>query len=119
MLLAKPIAVATDGDDVTVMQQAIEDGCRRDRIAEDAAPLADGPIAGDQHGATLLASGNRGRSEIFVIALEPLGAVYRGRRIRIRAAALAQTNRLTTVRYGVESLAFLLIRAPPIHRSTI
>ena len=41
-LFAEPVAVAPDGEDVTVVEEAIEDcGIRHDGIAEDAAPLAD------------------------------------------------------------------------------
>jgi hypothetical protein len=34
-LLAQPVAVATDGDDVAVVQQPVEDRSRNHRVAED------------------------------------------------------------------------------------
>src|SRR4051794_16597497 len=40
--LAQPVAVAADRDDVTVVQQPVEDCGRDDGIAEHGAPLADG-----------------------------------------------------------------------------
>jgi hypothetical protein len=39
--LAQPIAVATDGQDVAVVQQSVEDGSGHDRVAEDLASFAD------------------------------------------------------------------------------
>lgn len=38
--LAEPVAVATDREDVAVVEQPIEDRGRDDRIAEDGAPFA-------------------------------------------------------------------------------
>ena len=66
-LFAEAVAVAPDGDDVAVVQQAIEDPGRDDRVPEDAAPFADGAVGGDEHGAALVASaeGNRARCAPF------------------------------------------------------
>src|SRR3546814_744335 len=55
-LLAQPIAVAADGDDLAVVQQAIEDRGGDDGIAEHAAPFPDRAVAGDQHAAALVAA---------------------------------------------------------------
>lgn len=43
-LFVEAIAVALDGDDVAVVEQAIEDGRDDDRISEDRAPFPDGPV---------------------------------------------------------------------------
>src|SRR5919108_3078327 len=53
-LLAQPVAVAADRDDVAVMEEAVEDSSCHDGIAEHGSPLADRAIAGDQHAAALV-----------------------------------------------------------------
>jgi hypothetical protein len=69
-LLAQAIAVATDGDDLAVMQQVIKDGGRHDRLAEHGAPLADRAIAGEQHAATFVAPRDELEEEMRGIGLE-------------------------------------------------
>src|SRR5207248_44650 len=53
-LLAQPVTVAADGDDMAVVEQAVEDGSRHDRIAEDGAPFANRAVGGDQHAAAFV-----------------------------------------------------------------
>src|SRR5882724_6661240 len=53
-LLAEPVAVAANGEDVAVMEQAVEDGGCHHGVAEHCSPLADRAIAGDQHAAPLV-----------------------------------------------------------------
>ncbi len=55
-LFFEPRALAADGDDVAVMQQAVEDRGRDDGIAEDLTLLADGPIRGQQDAAAFIAT---------------------------------------------------------------
>jgi hypothetical protein len=55
-LFTQPVAIATDGDDLAVVEQPVEDHGGDDRIAEHGSPLADGAVRGDQHGTALVAS---------------------------------------------------------------
>lgn len=54
-LVAQPIAVAPDRDDLAVVQQPIEDGGGGDRVAKHLPPFANRPVAGDQHAGPLIA----------------------------------------------------------------
>ena len=49
-MLTKPIAVASDVDDVTVMHEAIDEGRGHDIIAEDLAPLLEAFVAREDRG---------------------------------------------------------------------
>ena len=53
-VLSKAIAGALDLDDLGVVQQAIEQGCSDDLVAEDVAPFAEAAVGGEDHGAALL-----------------------------------------------------------------
>jgi len=55
-LLAEPVAIGTDGNDVAVVEEAVEDSGCYHGIAECRSPLANLAIAGDQHAAALVAS---------------------------------------------------------------
>src|SRR5690242_828538 len=54
-LLAQPVALATDRDDVTVVQQAVQDRGGNQGVPEDACPLAHAAVAGDQDATPLVA----------------------------------------------------------------
>ena len=54
-LFAQPVALAPDGDDVTLVEQADEDRGCDDSVAEDGLPFADGAVRCDEHGTTLIA----------------------------------------------------------------
>ena len=49
--------LASDGQDVAVVEQAIEDGGGDDGVAKDVAPLADAPIVGEEDRASFVLSG--------------------------------------------------------------
>lgn len=55
-LLAQPIAVAADGDDVAVVEEPVEDGGGGHWIAENRAPFAHGAVAGDEQAVALVAA---------------------------------------------------------------
>jgi hypothetical protein len=69
-LLAQAEAVAADGKDVAVVQEAVENGRRDHRIAEHAPPFADRSIAGDQETAALVAPRDELKEEMRRIGLE-------------------------------------------------
>src|SRR5262249_1073048 len=69
-LLAQPVAVAADRDDVAVMEQAVEDRMGHDGIAEHGALLADRPIAGHQYAAPLVAPRHQLNKQMCRIGLE-------------------------------------------------
>src|SRR5918996_909469 len=69
-LLAQPIAVAADGDDVAVMEEAVEDRRRHHRIAEHRPPLADRTVARDQHAAALVAPRDQLEEQVRGVGLE-------------------------------------------------
>src|SRR5690606_12208896 len=69
-LLPQAIAIAADREDLAVMEQAIEDRGRHHGIAEDAAPLADRAIAGDEHAAALVAARDELEEEVRGFGLE-------------------------------------------------
>src|SRR5512144_3193736 len=58
-LLAQPVAVAADGENVAVMQQPVEDGSGDHRIAEHRAPVTDAAAAGEHQAAPLVALRNQ------------------------------------------------------------
>jgi hypothetical protein len=49
-VLAESIAGALDLDDLGVVEQAIEQGCGDDLVAEDVAPFAGAAVGGEDHG---------------------------------------------------------------------
>ena len=69
-LFAEPVAVPTDGKDVAVVEQAIEDRGRHDRVAEYRSPFADRPVGGHKHGAALVASADQLEEQMRGIGLE-------------------------------------------------
>jgi hypothetical protein len=54
-LAAKPVAVAPDGQHMTVVQEWVEDCGRDDRIGEYDAPFSNAAVRSDQHGARFVA----------------------------------------------------------------
>src|SRR5215471_1056068 len=69
-LLAEPVAIATDGNDVAVVEEAVEDSGCHHGIAEYRSPLADRAIAGDQHAAALVASRDELKEQMRGIGLK-------------------------------------------------
>ena len=55
---------------MAVVEQAIEDGGRHDRIAEDGAPFADRAVRGDQHAAAFVTARDELEEEMRRIGLE-------------------------------------------------
>ena len=53
------VAVTADGDDMTVVQQPIEDSGGHHCVTEHLAPLADRPVAGLQQAAAFVAAGDQ------------------------------------------------------------
>jgi hypothetical protein len=58
-LFLQTIAVTPDGDDVAVVQQAVENGSGHQGITEYRSPFAHTSIASDQHSATLIATADK------------------------------------------------------------
>src|SRR3984957_4802105 len=56
---AEPVAVAPDGQDVTVVQEPVEDCGRDDRIGEYDAPFSKAAVRGDHHGAGFVGAAER------------------------------------------------------------
>jgi hypothetical protein len=54
-VLAQAVARALDLNDDGVVQQAVQEGCRDDGIAEDLAPFGKAAVGGEDHGAALVA----------------------------------------------------------------
>src|SRR5271157_712188 len=61
-------AGTVDGDDVAVVEEAVEDGGGEDLVGEDLAPFAEGLVAGDDDGALLVAAGDDLEDEVGVVA---------------------------------------------------
>src|SRR5258708_17521955 len=59
-----PPAGPVDGDDVAVVEEAVEDGGGEDFVGEDLAPFAEGLVAGDDDGAFLVAAGDDLKDEV-------------------------------------------------------
>jgi len=49
-MAAQPVACAVDSDDHRMMQEAIEQGCRYDRVAEHLAPFGEAAVRCQDHG---------------------------------------------------------------------
>ena len=62
--------LASDGQDVAVVEQAIEDGGGDDGVAKDVAPLADAPIVGEEDRASFVLSGYELEEEMGGVFLE-------------------------------------------------
>jgi hypothetical protein len=69
-LLAEAIAIASDGEDVAMVEQAVEDRGGDDGIVEDGAPFGDRPVAGEQDAAALVAARHELKEEVCGVALE-------------------------------------------------
>lgn len=69
-LLFEPIALAADRDDVSVLQQTVEDRGGDDGIAEDLPRLADGPIRGEQDAAAFVATAHGLEEDMRRIGLD-------------------------------------------------
>ena len=54
--LAQAIALPAEGEDVAVVEQAVEDGGGHHWVAKDLAPLGNVAVAGDQQTAALVAA---------------------------------------------------------------
>ncbi len=63
-LFAQPVAVAADGDDLAVVQEAVEDRGCDDGVAEHGAPFADRAVAGDEQAAALARADFRGSQRV-------------------------------------------------------
>jgi hypothetical protein len=57
--ILEPIAGPVNGDDLAVVQQPVQDGRGQHVVAEHAAPLAEGLVAGQQDGAALIAASHQ------------------------------------------------------------
>ncbi len=68
--ILESIAFAADGDDVAVVEQAVEDGCGHHDIGKDRTPLRDGTVMGDEEAATLVATRDQLEEEMGGIGLE-------------------------------------------------
>jgi hypothetical protein len=69
-LFLQSIAVTADGDDVTVVQQTIEDGGGDDGIAEYRAPLADAAVAGEQDCTAFVTTADELKEEMCCTGLQ-------------------------------------------------
>ena len=54
--LPQAVALALDGDDVAVVQQAVQDGGGQHGVPEHLAPIAHGLVAGQDHAPPLVAA---------------------------------------------------------------
>ena len=68
--LAQAVAVTTDCDDMTMVQQAVQDRCRYYGIAKDGPPLADGAIRCHQHCPFLIATAHQLKEQVGRMRLE-------------------------------------------------
>ena len=68
--LAQPVAVATDGDHLAVVQEPVEDGGGHHRVSEHRVPLADAAVRGDQHRPPLVAPRDQLEEQMRGVGLE-------------------------------------------------
>ncbi len=54
-VLPHPVAVATDVDDMTVVQQTIDEGSGHDLVAQDLSPVLEAFVGGEHSGGALIA----------------------------------------------------------------
>ena len=54
-MLAHPVAVAADVDDMAVMHEAVDQGGSHDLVAEDVAPLLEALVGGEDGGCVFVA----------------------------------------------------------------
>src|ERR1700760_1247788 len=69
-LFAQPVAVAADGQHMTVVQQPVEDRARDHRIAKYRTPLAHSQVGGYQHGPALVSAADQLKEQVRCIRLE-------------------------------------------------
>jgi hypothetical protein len=69
-LFAKAIAVTSDGDDLAVVKQPVEDRGGDHGVAEDAAPFPNGSVRGDQCRTALIAPADQLEEQMGGVGLE-------------------------------------------------
>ena len=67
---AQAVTVAADRDHLAVMEEAIEDGGRHDRIAEYGAPFAHGAVTRNHQAAALVAARDELEEQVCCVGLE-------------------------------------------------
>jgi hypothetical protein len=65
-----PVALALEGHDVGVVDEAIDEGGGDHRVAEDLAPGLEAAVAGDDDGPVLVAPGDQREEQVRGLALE-------------------------------------------------
>ena len=69
-LFVQAVALAADSDDVAVVEHSVEDGGGDHRVAEDRAPLPDGPVRGDQHGSAFVTAADQLEEQMSGVGFE-------------------------------------------------
>ena len=69
-LSAQPVALAPDGGDVAMVEHPVQDRGDDDRVAEDTAPFADGPVRSDEQRASLVAAADQLEEQMLRIRLD-------------------------------------------------
>lgn len=68
--ILEPVGVALDGDDVGVVDEAVDHGGGDGVVAEDLAPAAEWLVAGDDDGGPLVAGGDELEEQVRGFGLE-------------------------------------------------
>src|SRR4051794_23286959 len=68
--LAQSVALAFEGHDVGVVDEAVDEGGGDHRVAEDFAPGFEAAVAGDDDRAAFVAPGDEGEEQVRGLALE-------------------------------------------------
>ena len=68
--LPEPVALALEGHDVGVVDEAIDEGGGDHRVAEDLAPGFEAAVAGDDDRAAFVAACDQGEEQVRGLALE-------------------------------------------------
>src|SRR5687768_16635750 len=63
-LVLEPVARAVDGEDLALMQQAVEDGRSQHVVAEELAPAVEGHVAGDDERAARIAGRDQLKEQV-------------------------------------------------------
>ena len=69
-LVFETVAITTDGDDVAMVQHAVEDGGGGVRVAKDHAPFRYGAVAGDEEATALIAPRHQLEEQMGDLGLE-------------------------------------------------
>lgn len=69
-LVFEAVAITTDGDDVAVVQHAVEDGGGGDRVTKDHAPFRYGAVAGDEEATAFIAPRHQLEEQMGGLGLE-------------------------------------------------